>query len=457
MKATQRAPYAFKVALKGFYKTVARSCLQSSKPLLVLVFLLFGTQLASQASMPPREASTDACPMSTASEWQAFLEKSASRRGWVETCEDSSCDPRFRRKVQLEVQDVLARCQTRINQNTQLRLCTERLRNFLPTWFRQHDDTSYGFNVDNHAYLTNQEADDRPEGMMRIPPEIVGALPDQHKVQEAARQNGWKFLTHDSALAGVRTFVVIQDPAGRFDQWMLLNLKKSSDRTIASKVALNMPVSLLSVQKKTRSGTPLDRVQLHFRDYSMAEIECKIKLEVNETGNGKCYSCHSNGMRQLISARTPTLEALPVRGEPLFGEQPPKEFAYWRLVEFNKLIRHYGTNDWYGMINKVDELGPMLGPRFNCVACHNGQSRAPITVFTSPAQLRKKLVDELSMPPDPQAASWLERVTTKNPQLSAQEAEQLVAAKNYHKTLFRDFMATRSPALHDWLLERSCF
>ena len=43
--------------------------------------------------------------------------------------------------------------------------------------FEAHDDSSYGFAVDNEAYFAAQEAPDKPPGMMKIPGIIEAALP----------------------------------------------------------------------------------------------------------------------------------------------------------------------------------------------------------------------------------------------------------------------------------------
>src|SRR5689334_17738141 len=101
--------------------------------------------------------------------------------------------------------------------------------------------------------------------MMRPPPELVAALPLRKDLEIAARKNGWKYLTHDSALEGVRTFVFIPDREGRFDQWMLLNFQKKEQPSVNDVT----PMSFLAVQKKDASGRALARVRLHFRDYNM--------------------------------------------------------------------------------------------------------------------------------------------------------------------------------------------
>jgi hypothetical protein len=398
-----------------------------------------------------RAPQAKACPLKTLAAWNSFIAGAMDNPGWVETCEDSTCDADFFADVDAKVQRVLEDCRPEIDKNEKIKSCTEHLRKFTPTWLRQHDATSYGFNVDNRNYLGSQDGEDKPPGMMKIPDAIVAALPDEKKVQEAARLNGWKYLTHDSALQGVRTFVVIQDPQGRFDQWMLLNLKSGKD----TRVELNMPVSIVAVQKKNRDGTSLDQVRLHFRDYTLEEIEGSVKLGINENGNGKCFSCHASGMRQLIPRRTAALDAQPVRGEIGFGKPAPVDFAYWRLVELNQMIRRYGANDWNGMIS-LDSLGPMLGDKQGCTNCHNGISRGALTVATSVTQLGKKVVGELSMPPEPHLIRWLEQEEVGNPTLTVDEKRGLANAAHGNTKILKDFMDSRLPELKRWITSQSC-
>ena len=411
---------------------------------------LFAFSFAAKAGHSPA-APSKSCPIKTLAAWNSFLAGAMDNPGWVETCEDSTCDADFFVDVDEKVQGVLNDCRPEIEKNAKLKACTEHLRKLTPTWLRQHDTTSYGFNVDNREYLGSQDAADKPTGMMKIPDAIVAALPDEKKVQEAARLNGWKYLTHDSALQGVRTFVVIQDPQGRFDQWMLLNLKSGKD----ARIALNMPVSLVAVQKKNADGTSLDQVRLHFRDYTLEEIEGGVKLGVNLDGNGKCFSCHSNGMRQLIPRRTSTLEAQPVRGEVGFGQPAANDFAYWRLVELNQLIRRYGSNDWNGMMS-LDSLGPKLGEKQGCTNCHDGVSRGALTVSTSITQLGKKIVGELSMPPEPRLIRWLEQKEVSNPPLSENEKNGLAIAAHGNQQILKEFMDSRLPELKRWVTSQSC-
>jgi hypothetical protein len=391
------------------------------------------------------------CPLTSPQDWQQFLENTAHNEKWVETCEDSACDQIFYNYVLRKVDGTLKKCKSVIFNSNQIASCTENLRKFIPAWLRQHDSGSYGFNVDNHTYLSEQESADKPPNMMRIPEAIIAALPDQRKVQEVARENGWKYLTHDSALHGDRTFIYIQDPLQRFDQWMLLNLKGPGEKNIAQ----GMPVSIVAVQKKTADGHELPKVRLYFRDYSIKELESGVRLSVNETGNGKCYSCHGSGMRQLIPRKTQVLEAKPVFGESWFNQPVPEDFSYRRLAEFNKIIRRYGPNDWDGKIIP-EEHGPMLGRNQGCTSCHNGESRGVLTVSTSISQLHRKMVTELSMPPSENLVRYLERLEMKNPALSGLEQNKLKDGIHQGMELAAKFMNSRYPELKGWLLKNSC-
>ena len=323
----------------------------------------------------------------------------------------------------------------------------------MPAWMRQHDDYTYGFTVDNHTYLRDQEAPDKPAGMMVPPAAIVAALPDRFKVEEAARKSGLKYLTHDSAIDGIRTFVLSSDPKGRFDQWMLLNLKTGD-----SKINSNTPLSILVVQKKDAAGRPLKKVRLHFRDYTLYRSGDRFNLALNERNNGKCFSCHANGVRQLIARRTPVLDSKPSRGEPGFdeiGSPAPPEFAYSRLMEFNRRLRSYGSPDWDGKIIPENH-GPALGKEQGCMDCHDGKSRGILTVSTSKTQLEKKIYYDLSMPYDTDLQALLERKQMKDPALTPEEESLLKKSFEAHESLTNELEKSRLPALRNWLLETRC-
>ena len=115
---------------------------------------------------------------------------------------------------------------------------------------------------------------------------------------------------------------------------MLLNLQSGEE-----KVRPDAPLSILTVQKKDAAGQVLPRVKLHFRDYTIVPLPetGRFQLHLHVENNGKCYACHSNGVRQLIAGRTPITEALPVQGEAADGDL--KDFGYRRLQEFNRKLR----------------------------------------------------------------------------------------------------------------------
>lgn len=394
------------------------------------------------------------CIYQTPEQWQKFLETAAENKKWVDTCEDGPCDTEYIQYVIDRIQSIFESCKDYINHHDTIARCTKNMRNFTLTWLMQHDEFSYGFTVDNHTYLAEQESVERPRGMMRPPDEIVAALPSLEKVESAARTQGWKYLTHDSALGGFRTFVVVSDPQGKFDQWMLLNLQTGKNSLIK-----DTPMSLISVQKKDAKGKPLTKVQIHFRDYSIQHRKGSYRLELQETSNGKCYSCHTNGMRQLIARRTPILQGKPVKGEPGYdetGKEPsPEGFAYKRLMEFNRRIRTYGSPNWDGKIIPENH-GPMLGKDMGCTDCHDGKSRGFLNASVSHVQLVQKVVHELVMPPHPHLVKWLERRQMKQPKLSSKEEEMLDRGIEVHKNLAREFEESRFPTLKKWFLETPC-
>ena len=406
------------------------------------------------ASVAAPRAADDSCPYRTPEEWQVFLERSAREVKWEETCENGPCDADRYHLVEAGIQSVFERCAGFLTRHATIASCAENLRNFTPAWMEQHSPDSYGFTVDNETYLAAQETADKPEGMMRPPAALVAALPRRSRVEAAARANGWQYLTHDSALGGVRTFVLIPDRDGRFDQWLLLNFTGKAEPAIDP----DTPMSFLAVQKKDRDGRVLPRVRLHFRDYTPLRAGGDYRLSLKETNNGKCYACHVSGTRQLIPRRTPTLEARPVKGDRDYhgGEGGgPRDFAYGRLVELNARIRSYGLPDWDGRV-VPGHHGPPLGEAQGCTTCHDGQDRGVLTVSTSTSQLERKLSEEASMPPERGLRELVERDEMRDPALSPSEQAILDEALAAHEDLERELLASRAPTLRRWLLAVTC-
>lgn len=393
----------------------------------------------------------EACPLKTAKEWQAFLERAADNKKWAVTCEDSACDEKYYAYVQTEVRGTFEKCANYVSSHPAISQCTQRLRRFTTAWLHQHDPENYGFNVNNHEYLTAQEAPDKPPGMMKVPQAIIDSLPSRTKVEAAARKSGLKYLTHNSALGGSRTFIFNPDPKGRYDQWFLLNLQDEKDA-----IKSQTPLSIIVVQKKTLEGKALPKVRLHFRDYTIYPETTGYRLQLHETNNGKCYSCHPNGVRQLIERRTPVLQAEPVLGEDHYGSaKVPRDFAEQRLIAFNRKLRSYGGADWTGQITPEDH-GPALGGPQGCLECHNGESRAALNVSISMNQIRQKVMFELNMPYDSPMPALLERVQMSPHEVTMQDKIKLEKALEMNEALTDQFEAARFPTLKSWLLENPC-
>lgn len=404
---------------------------------------------AAPAASPP----ITNCPYQTAEEWQLFLEHYSGDEKWVETCEDSSCDTQYYQFVKENIQSIFDRCESFFSQHTRIAQCTENMRHFTPFWLKQHDSRSYGFLKDNRAYFAAEDSSENPEGMMKVPDAIIAALPYRDQVEKAARENGYEYLTHDSAIDGFRTFIFIPDPKGRYDKWMLLNLK-SGKSTVQEKTQL----SVLAVQKEDLDGNRLPKVRLNFRDYMITRNPGlkSYGLTLSETGNGKCFSCHSDGVRQLIPYHTKVLQAEPVKGEAFPQSQ---DFAFDRLMEFNRRLRSYGTPDWNGNVIP-SHLGPTLGTGQSCTDCHNGVSRAPLTVFTSMGQIKQKMYQELSMPPDTDFPRLIDYVQAHKSVMTKDQSEAssnlLKEARGMHAALAQDYESSRLPALKEWFLETTC-
>jgi len=416
---------------------------------------IIGDKHGDKEQAAPAPEDPAGCPLTTGEQWQNFLQTYADNDKWVATCEDAiPCDADYYKLVDTKIKSVLDRCTAFLAKDDKIAACTKNIRAFVPSWMRQHDKDSYGFTVDNATYLAAEVATDKPKGMMVPPPAIVAAIPDRAKVEEAARLNGWRYITHDSALAGTRTFIYIPDPAGRFDQWMLLNFVDGS-----TEVNVDTPMSFIGVQKTDADGHPLIANRLNFRDYTISKSSNgTFNVQAHPENNGKCYSCHPSGMRQLIARHTNVLEAMPVKGEADFdpaGKITPADFGFKRLTELNNIIRAYGLPDWDGKIIPENH-GPALGKDQGCVGCHNGTKRGILTVSTSITQLGRKIYDQLSMPQEDGIIQLLERSEMKNPVLNDDEGNKLTAAFAAHDQIAADFMDSRQPVLRDWLLETAC-
>ena len=420
---------------------------------------LFGTKKDTpvhQQNTPQLQlqgAATSTCKLKTASQWQGFLERNSADNRWTDTCEDSACNASFQRYIQTSVQKTLNDCADVIAANPVIERCSDHTRRFIPTWLRQHDDVSYGFNRNNHSYLTSQDGPSKPEGLVAPPQAIIDALPTREKVEEAARINGWKFLTHDSAIDNIRTFIYVPDPKGRFDQWMILNLRAPGEDQS------NLVFSVLGVQKANRDGTPLAKVKLHFRDYNVTQNADRYGLEYTEDRNGKCYACHVSGTRKLIDRETTVTAAKPVKGEadfdPTGTQAAPAGFGVKRLGELNEILMSYGLPDWGEDVTTADH-GPVLGAAQGCTSCHNGTNRGALTILTSESQVQKKMSDQLAMPQEDGLIKLLEKADLHNASLTEDERTKLQTAQDGHDKLLGDYMDARLPELQKWLLIEPC-
>jgi hypothetical protein len=425
--------------------------------------LLVACGSADRGEAPRPHVASASCPLKTPSDWQHFLEAAVEDETWVTTCSDhGNCAElvgAFSARLEKSLLDVLALCESDVADNPPIASCTANLRRFVPAWLRQHAPDSYGFRPDNGSYLAAQTGPDVPGGMMNPPEAYLAALPERAALEEAARTNGWPYLTHDSGLGGVRTFVTVADPARRFDQWMVVGLDPT-----ASFVPTPAIMSFISVQKKDRAGNDLEKVRIHFRDYVVSNTEGAFKLELPETFAGKCYACHTSGMRLLIPTRESVAASAPVRGEAGYGVAGvDPDFGLERLSSLNQRLLSYGLPDWNGTIDAADH-GPPLGKTLGCTECHNGANRGVLTVSTSEGMLRQKVVDQLSMRapgidksvPDEPAMALLVREKTGDPPLSATEQAALARARSEHWADYQAIVAERFPAWKAWVLDERC-
>jgi hypothetical protein len=250
---------------------------------------------------------------------------------------------------------------------------------------------------------------------------------------------------------------MIPDAQDRFDQWVLVGL--DADESVTSPAT----VSFIAVQKKDLAGRPLSRVRVHFRDYMASTANGPWQLSLPESLDGKCYSCHASGVRQLLTARGSITESAPVLGEPGYGSPVDPEFGMTRLASLNERLASYGLNDWDGTLEPADH-GPQLGGQLGCPTCHNGAIRGALTVSTSEGTLRQLLVERLSMRsprngqvvPDQQAMDLLERQQQDATSLSATEARSLDAAREQHERDYQSLVSSRFPTWRAWVLDTPC-
>jgi len=421
----------------------------------LLCFALAAAAGACDAAEPARDLDlthAGACPYRTAGDWQRFLDGAAGDDAWEKTCDDDGCDAATHDAVEADVAGVLARCEALLADNPPIAACTDRLRRFTASWLRQHDLGSYGFTTDNDAYFAAQVAPGVPSGMMTPPPALLSAMPDLEQVIDAARANGFPYAVQASCLGNVRLYVVTADPAGRFDQWTVMNLVADT----AAPVLVHSRVSFLAVQRADAAGAPLPAVRVHFRDLLVQSSPGgAYSVTSDAADNAKCYSCHPSGVRQLVGVRTPGLAARPVLGEPGYPGDGPADFPFQRLGALNARLAAYGLNDYSGQIAVADH-GPALGAEQGCTACHDGQTRGALTVSTSRRQLQHKVVAELAMPPAEGLTQLVEREALDDPPLTAAEEAALAAAEGAHAALLDGLVAARGPAVQRWLLDTRC-
>jgi hypothetical protein len=445
--------------------------LRSFPPCGVALLVLAASGAACSDAEPARtepaphvHVASASCPLKTPDAWQAFLVRAVADESWVTTCSDlGNCQAlvgEFSARVEDEVLGTFAACQEDLHENPRIAECTERLERYAHAWLAQHSSDSYGFRTQNAEYFAAQEGPEQAEGMMAPPRALLEALPERRSIERVAEDRGWPYLVHDSCLGGVRLFVNIADPAGRFDQWLLFGLDGTLERVEDFPI-----VSFLAVEKRNGQGQVLPRVRLHFRDYvARRGDDATWQLELPETMNGKCYACHTSGLRQLVPFLGAATASAPVRGEEGFGSaEVLPDFAARRLAQFNEKLAGYGLPDWNGTI-VLEDHGPPLGRELGCITCHDNQTRGALTVSTSEGMLYQKVVDQLAMRsytpgepvPDEAAMALLTRERAGSPALSEAERLALERARAAHLADYAALVAARFPDWSSWVLERSC-
>lgn len=396
------------------------------------------------------------CSLRTRAAWQEFLATAAHHPEWTTTCSDlDNCDELlgdFNRRVQTEIVDVVSRCEADLDAYPILARCSSRLRHFVGAWQRQHTSHSYGFDQPNVDYFADQTAADKPAPLMELPAELRAALPDGDSIERVARERGWPYLMHDSALGGTRYIFNLTEARGAFERWFVFEVdpttRRAGNSIIVSFIGLETP--------KAEPPRP------HFRDY-LLQADTGWAAQLPLDFGGKCYACHPSGLRQLLPSAGNVTEALPVRGDADFGRDVDRrQFGLTRLAAFNEHIASFSPPDWESSLETADH-GPALGSSLGCPACHDGKTRGALSVMTSEGMLWQKVVGQLSMGragpgqvvPDRPAMSLLERLAT-GAVLSETETRALEVARSRHERDFRDLASSRSTDLEQWLLEVGC-
>ena len=111
--------------------------------------------------------------------------------------------------------------------------------------------------------------------------------------------------------------------------------------------------------------------------------------------------------------------------------------------------------NWDGKI-EPDDFGPALGEKLGCAGYHNGSLRGRLTVATSITTIRKKVVEQLAMPPDSALVALLEKSEIRPQEMSNEERTTLAAAKATHQKIVADLQNERTAALRSWLLDTPC-
>jgi hypothetical protein len=418
------------------------------------------TNQGAAAPPAPPVLADASCPLQTGDQWQNFMEQTAEHEEWVDTCEDGSCNTDFNAFLTKDVQGVLDKCKNTIAENPRIASCTDRLRRFLPAWTRQHTNHTFGFTMDNTSYYAYEQGPNKPKGLMTVPQPLIDALPDRAKIETALQTAGLHYLVHTSCLGGTRIYITNPDPGGSFDQWILVNLD-NTDQTVDT----GIPMSFIGVQKKDAAGNKLSQVRLNFRDYFMvANSGGKPGYTLQSYGDseGKCFSCHVSGTRQLmmVDRQKYVMSSRPVAGETGYSAgsaATAPDIGTQRWNEFNAKLATYGLPDWDGTINAADH-GPALGAAQSCTDCHDGVTRGALNVDTSVDQIDRKIWQELVMPPADSVglSQLLLRKQTQSPPLTASEKDLLSTSQDHHNDILQDYYADRLPSLRSWLLETTC-
>lgn len=268
-----------------------------------------------------------------------------------------------------------------------LKKCTTNFKRFAKVYSRrQHPNHKYGFSIPDSEYLS----DPTTRAMTELPEEFRDGLPSDWKA--IAERNKWPYAEFSSSIVGNKPFysyrrmtVLVERP--EVDLWIQFTLPDLDAKLpllgfrLPEKFHKPFKERLINVIGIEKTKSPSARPRPYFAEYFS---DFRGRNPRVHTRVSSCYECHANGMRVIV---------------PAIGSVPASQVHNLKLL--NSKMEKYGTVDWSGLVD-VKGLGPAIGRKQTCVACHNDSNtlsgRAALRYYTNFSHIKFKMVDLLQMP-----------------------------------------------------------